>query len=155
MKPTGDTSWSDRVEALLACPYWVIDLLPAQVPADGAGQFFAVERLLREEPHRSETRRRFAEVLLRLNCYHDFRVFCDDDESGTPNPDPRGLEELVLADRGMACILIDDGESLLTVPDDSTCMTLYDPAPALLELVEALATASGLFVWQPPQGAGD
>ena len=30
------------IEELLQKPYWVIDFLPQQVPADSAGQFFAV-----------------------------------------------------------------------------------------------------------------
>ena len=31
------------MEELLQKPCWVIDFLPEQVPADAAGQFFAVE----------------------------------------------------------------------------------------------------------------
>ena len=31
------------VDELLQCPYWVIDILPSQVPKDSPGQYFAVE----------------------------------------------------------------------------------------------------------------
>ena len=33
----------DRIEELLQTPYWIIDILPMQVPKDSAGQYFAVE----------------------------------------------------------------------------------------------------------------
>ncbi len=32
------------VEELLQCPYWIIDILPLQVPEDSPGQYFAVEK---------------------------------------------------------------------------------------------------------------
>ena len=32
------------VEELLECPYWIIDILPLQVPKDSPGQYFAVEK---------------------------------------------------------------------------------------------------------------
>ena len=32
------------IDELLQAPYWIVDILPEQVPADGPGQYFAVER---------------------------------------------------------------------------------------------------------------
>ena len=32
------------IETLLNKPYWVIDILPEQVPEDSAGQYFAIEQ---------------------------------------------------------------------------------------------------------------
>ena len=32
------------VEELLQCPYWIIDILPSQVPEDSPGQYFNVSR---------------------------------------------------------------------------------------------------------------
>jgi len=32
------------VEELLQCPYWIVDILPSQVPEDSPGQYFAVEK---------------------------------------------------------------------------------------------------------------
>ena len=37
---------SRTIEELLNTPYWIIDILPKQVPAGGAGQYFAVEKYL-------------------------------------------------------------------------------------------------------------
>ena len=36
--------FDDMMGALLEGPYWIVDILPEQVPADAAGQYFAVER---------------------------------------------------------------------------------------------------------------
>ena len=32
------------IDELLQKPYWIIDILPEQVPADSPGQYFAVEK---------------------------------------------------------------------------------------------------------------
>ena len=87
------------LERLLAEPYWVIDLLPAQVPADSPGQFFGVERHLLASPWHRRLRRSFAEVLLKLNCYHDLVVYRGERPRGRANPSPRKLERWVRANR--------------------------------------------------------
>jgi hypothetical protein len=32
------------IEELLQCPYWIIDILPSQVPENSPGQYFTVEK---------------------------------------------------------------------------------------------------------------
>jgi hypothetical protein len=137
------------LERLLAEPYWVIDLLPAQVPADSPGQFFGVERHLLASPWHRRLRRSFAEVLLKLNCYHDLVVYRGERPRGRANPSPRKLERWVRANRETLAIHLTSADALVTIDTDATNMTLYHPSPALLELVRAVAAASGLFVWQP------
>ena len=39
----------DRIEELLQTPYWIIDILPKQVPKDSPGQYFAVEDFFLKE----------------------------------------------------------------------------------------------------------
>ena len=39
----GDAA-AEEPERLLEAPYWVIDVLPEQIPADADGQYFAVEK---------------------------------------------------------------------------------------------------------------
>ena len=36
--------FDEMMGALLEGPYWIVDILPGQVPAEAAGQYFAVER---------------------------------------------------------------------------------------------------------------
>ena len=38
------------IEEYLNKPYWVIDILPKQVPADGRGQYFRIEKFFLEHP---------------------------------------------------------------------------------------------------------
>ena len=138
------------VERLLQQPYWVIDMLPKQVPQDSKGQFFVVERYYLEEPRHKCLCRQFADVLLKLNCYHDLLVSRNGGDEWL-YPDPRMLDKWLTESlqNGHLCVLIDDGEALITFSGGDTNLTLYNPSPALLELVRQLATAAGLFLWQP------
>lgn len=130
-------------------PYWVVDFLPCQVPQDSRGQFFAVERYYLEEPRHERLCRQFADVLLKLNCYHDLTVSHGDE--WVKNPEPALLVEwlTVALQHGHLCALIDDGESLITANGGDIHMTLYSPSEAILELVGKLAIAAGLFLWKP------
>ena len=47
------------IDDLLQTPYWIIDILPMQVPADSPGQFFAVERYYLAEERMALRRSRF------------------------------------------------------------------------------------------------
>ena len=134
------------VEGLLEKPYWVVDLLPYQVPENSRGQFFAVERYYLEEPRHKRLCRQFADVLLKLNCYHDLTVSHGDE--WVKNPAPAVLAEWLTESlqHGHLCALIDDGTSLITASGGDIYMTLYNPSPDLLELVRNLANAAGLFL---------
>lgn len=138
-----------NVDDFLQKPYWVIDCLPRQVPADAEGQFFAIEHLLLERTRGAELRRRFASVLLMVNCYHGLVVFRGEDARGKTNPRPDKLEKWVMRNREHLCIALPSEQALIVVPAESTCMTLYNPAAPLLDEVRAIASACGLFVWQP------
>lgn len=140
------------VEQLLEAPYWVIDFLPMQVPQDSAGQFFAVEQYYLEEPQHERLCRQFADVLLKLNCYYDLLVSRDGGDEWL-YPDPKMLEKWLMESlqNGHLCVLIGDGEALITASGGDTNLTLYNPSPALLELVRHLVIAAGLFLWQPPK----
>lgn len=144
-----EKDYDEIVERLLESPYWVVDFLPRQVPQEGGGQFFAVEQYYLEEPQHERLCRQFADVLLKLNCYHDLLVNYDD--KWVKNPEPATLvARLIDALRhGHLCALIDDGEALITASGGDTNITLYNPSPDLLRLAQQLASATGLFLWQP------
>ena len=137
------------IEDLLQKPCWVIDLLPRQVPEGSEGQFFAVEQLLLDGPRHIELRHGFARVLLMLNCYHDLVVFRGESECGKTNPKPEKLEKWITRNKEHLCIALPSEQALIVVPTDSTCLALHNPTPHLLDEVRAIASACGLFVWQP------
>lgn len=137
------------IETLLNKPYWVIDFLPEQVPDGSAGQFFAVEEYYLRKPALSTLRRRFTDILLKLNCYYDFQVCAADSEEFVRNPAPDILASRVLDTQENLCILLPREDALITLDRDDTCMTVYNPSETLLNRLRLLATAEGLFLWQP------
>ena len=62
------------IDELLQKPYWIIDILPMQVPKDSPGQYFAVEKYFLEEERLSEIKQKHIHVILKLNCYRDLSI---------------------------------------------------------------------------------
>ena len=125
------------VDELLQTPYWIIDILPGQVPKDSPGQFFAVESyMLREQM--ASIKQRHINLMLKLNCYLDISI---DEEM---NPSPERIAEKMR--KRYLYLMI--GESMILSEPDDTHMTLFNPDENLLEMVRSLATAEGLFVWE-------
>lgn len=128
--------------------YWVVDFLPKQVPENAGGRFFSVEDYYLEPSRYAVLRERFCEVLLKLYCYYDLRLFIGDDTEGLFNPNPERLANLVKGNQCNLCILVGTSDALVTLSRDDMCMTVYAPAENLLELIRTLAGAVGLFVWK-------
>ena len=139
------------IEELLTRPYWVIDFLPEQVPEGSPGQFFAVEGWYLRQPAAGGLRRRFAEILLKLNCYVDFSVCFADEDAFTVNPGPDLLSAWILESRKELCVLLPGENALITLNHDDICMTVYNPSEALLDRLKPLVFSAGLFLWQPGQ----
>ena len=142
---------TDIIENLLSKPYWLIDVLPKQVPAGSAGQYFKAERYFLS--WLDEISRKFARILIRLNCYCDLHVSTDGESwilNGSPGDLARRFEESA-ASLSPLSILIGSDDVLLTFSGDDHYMTLYNPDEELLELVNQCAQAEGLFVWGPKQ----
>ena len=140
------------IEELLEQPYYIMDILPMQVPADSGGQYFKVEQYYLKDIERLS--HQYAHVLLKLNCYYDL-AFSHDAEHWQPNPEPEEIVQMVNAclseEPSEACLYITLAEEsmLLTLQRDTTHMTLYNPTDELLRLYGQLASSEGLFVWSP------
>ena len=129
--------------------YWVVDFLPKQVPENGGGRFFSLEQYYLEPTRYAVLREQFSEILLKLYCYYDLRLFIGDDSEGIFNPEPEMFADLVKGNQDNLCILVSTSEALITLSRDDMCMTVYAPSEDLLELIRTLAGAVGLFVWKP------
>ena len=141
----------DIIDFLLSKPYWLIDVLPKQVPAGSPGQYFKVERYFLSRL--DEISRKFALILIRLNSYYDLQVSTDG-ETWILNESPEDLVrrfEESIASHSPLSILVGSDEVLLTFSGDDHYMTLYNPDEELLELARQCAGAEGLFVWGPRQ----
>lgn len=130
--------------------FWVVDFLPKQVPENAGGRFFSVEQYYLEPSRYVVMRERFSDILLKLYCYYDLRLFVDDDTEGVAHPEPELLASHIKDNQGDLRILIGASEGFITLSRDDTHMTVYAPSEDLLELIRTLAGgAVGLFVWKP------
>ena len=137
------------IENLLKKPYWLIDILPKQVPAGSAGQYFKVERFLLSRL--DEISRKFARILIRLNCYYDLQVSTDGGtwiQNESPECLVRRFEESVTTHSPLS-ILVGSAEALITFSGDDHYMTLYGRNEETLNLINSIATAEGLHLWKP------
>lgn len=140
------------IEEFLEQPYYVMDILPKQVPADSGGQYFKVEEFYLKDMERLS--RQYADVLLKLNCYYGL-AFSHDAEHWQLNPEPEKVVKMVKAclseepTEWFLYVLLEEESMLLTLQRDTTYMTLYNPADEYLQLIGQLASAVGLFVWSP------
>ena len=141
----------DIIDSLLSKPYWLIDVLPKQVPAGSAGQYFKAERYFLS--WLDELSWKFARILIRVNCYYDLQVSTDGETwilNESPGDLARRFEDSAAVHSPLS-VLVGSGDALITFSGDDHYMTLYNPDEELLELVRQCAQAEGLFVWGPKQ----
>ena len=128
----------DRIEELLNKPYWIVDILPKQVPKDSPGQYFTIENYFLKE-QLEEIKQKHINVILKLNCYLDLSL------DGELNPSPDRTAAIMME----KYVYIMIGESMILSEPDDTHMTIFNPDESLLELVRPIALAEGMFVWKP------
>lgn len=133
----------DVVDRLLEGTYWVVDFLPVQVPACSSGRYGDVERYVLSSGRAA--RAKFG-LMLRLMCYVDLKVRVADADTWL-RPAPQEFARMV--ERSYLTVLC--GQALIVSDPDDTYLTVFNPSERLLDLLRKLATAEGLFVWQPPQ----
>ena len=135
------------VDDYLEESYWLIDILPKQVPANSHGQYFGIERYWLQEPQFSRICRKFASLLMKLNCYYEVSV-TDASGTGSVSLQPESLEKM-LTSGGAIYMAMDSENAMIGFNGDDHYMTLYNPSNELLELISQLASSEGLFVWKP------
>ena len=127
-------------------PYWLIDILPKQVPANSRGQYFKIEKYWLEQPQFGRICRKFACLLMKLNCYYEVSI-ANADGAVSVSLQPESLEKMLIG--GDAVYMVMDSENaMIGFNGDDHYMTLYNPSNDLLELISLLASSEGLFVWK-------
>lgn len=132
-------------DEMLQKPYWIIDILPKQVPENSPGRYFAVEKYYLEEERLAAVKRRHIDLILKLYCY---RVLAID---GEPQADPS--PEHIAREMTERTLCVRSGDALILSEPDALHMTLFNPDGELLDLIRELAAGEGLFVWKPPAGS--
>ncbi len=150
--PGKEETMEEAVERLLEEPYWIVDLLPEQVPADSPGSYFRVEEYYRQGKRFKELKSRYADMLLKLCCYYDVRMMTASREEPLKDPSPAGIAAGAEKERWMN-LLFPAEDALITLNREDLYMTVYHPSDNLLATVQKLANAAGLFLWQPNTSA--
>lgn len=139
------------IDDYLEKPYWVVDILPRQVPPNANGQFFRIEDYLLKHPQIDAIYKKFFHVLLKLNCYDDM-AYGQNGENWSMNPSPQDVERMMtccMQEKSMLYVWMASSRALIVLSPDDTHLTVYSPTKEVLELIGALAAAEGLFVWKP------
>ena len=90
------------IDELLQTSYWIIDILPKQVPAHSPGQYFKIEDYYLDKSRVSQIKKKHLNVILKLNCYKDISL----DEETQINPSPERVEKEMMS--RYLCIMIDN-----------------------------------------------
>ena len=148
---TNPRQYDDLIGKLLEGPCWIADVLPEQVPGDSDGQYFAVERYYLQPDRLCTLRRRFAEILLRLNCYDDMTVSFDSCESWERNPDPEEFADKLVSMSGNSFLraIFEAQGVMIDIEPDDTYVAGEGPESRLLGRLRALATAEGFLFGSP------
>ena len=125
------------IEELLEKPYWILDILPKQVPKDSPGQYFAIEDFFLKE-QLTEIKKKHIDVILKLNCYVDISI------DGEKNPAPERIRDIMM-ERYVYIML---GDSMILSEPDDTHMTVFNPDKELMDLIREISSSEGLFVWK-------
>ena len=135
------------IDDYLEKEYWVIDILPKQVPANSHGQYFKIEKYFLAHPQIDIIRRKFANILIKLNCYEDIEVWHGMEER-VLNPTPEILS-VWLQERRLLYVVLKSADAMIGIDGYDHYMTLYNPNEKLIETVRQIAAAEGLFIWKP------
>jgi len=142
--------WKD-LEPYFEKPYWVVDILPKQVPENSRGQYFRIEEYYLCHPQLDVIYQKFSHIFLKLNCYDDMAV-SQDGENWVVNPAPHDLVGMVtnaVTPKSMFHAFLMSADTLFVANGDDLYFTIYNPTAELLELLGSLASAEGLFLWKP------
>jgi hypothetical protein len=141
--------WRD-LESYMEKTYWVVDILPKQVPENSRGQYFKIEEYYLFHPQVDAIYKKFSDIFLKLNCYDDMAV-SQDGENWVINPAPHDLVDMVtntMNPNSMFYAFLKSADTLLVTTGD-TYFTIYNPTTEILDLLRSLASAEGLFLWKP------
>lgn len=139
------------IDELLEQPYWIVDILPVQVPAYSQGKYAEFEQYYLQEPQLSQLRRKYLALLLKLNCYYDLSASIDGGDHWTKNPKPQLMESWLVHDENIRVlhVMMAEQNTLLVMDFCDTYMTVYHPQKEALQTLGTLADSEGLFIWQP------
>ena len=141
------------VERLLEDDYWIIDILPSQIPIEKQAEYRALTDEYFESDKIAELHRRYAEILTMINSRYNTAMLCMPEDDWTISPHDNAVKDAVIhhTERGCVDLLIPEEDTLISLQAEDLYITVYHPTKEILSLLRKAVSESGFYIWQTPQ----
>lgn len=141
------------VERLLEDDYWIIDILPSQIPIEKQAEYRALTDEYFESGKIAELHRRYAEILTMINSRYNTAMLCMPEDEWTISPHNNDVKDAVIhhTERGCVDLLLTEEETLISLQAEDLYITVYHPTEEILSLLRQAVSESGFYIWQTPQ----
>lgn len=141
------------VERLLEDDYWIIDILPSQIPIEKQAEYRALTDEYFESGKVAQLHRRYADILTMINSRFKTAMLCMPEDEWTISPDDVAVKDAVIhhTEQGCVDLLLTEEETLISLQAEDLYITVYHPTEELLSLLRQAVSESGFYIWQTPQ----
>ena len=141
------------VERLLEDDYWIIDILPSQIPIEKQAEYRALTDEYFESGKVAQLHRRYADILTMINSRFKTAMLCMPEDEWTISPHNNDVRDAVMhhTERGCVDLLLPEEETLISLQAEDLYITVYHPTEEILSLLRQAVSESGFYIWQTPQ----
>ena len=141
------------VERLLEDDYWIIDILPSQIPIEKQAEHRALTDEYFESGKVAQLHRRYADILTMINSRFKTAILCMPEDEWTISPHNNDVKDAVMhhTERGCVNLLLPEEETLISLQAEDLYITVYHPTEEILSLLRQAVSESGFYIWQTPQ----
>ena len=141
------------VERLLEDDYWIIDILPSQIPIEKQAEYRALTDEYYESGKVAELHRRYADILTMINGRFKTAMLCMPEDEWTISPCDIAVKDAVIhhTERGCVDLLLPEEETLISLQSEDLYITVYHPTEEILSLLRQAVSKQGFYIWQTPQ----
>ena len=141
------------VERLLEDDYWIIDILPSQIPIEKQAEYRALTDEYFESGKVAQLHRRYADILTMINSRFKTAMLCMPEDEWTISPDDVAVKDAVIhhTEQGCVDLLLTEEETLISLQAEDLYITVYHPTEEILSLLRQAVSESGFYIWQTPQ----
>ena len=141
------------VERLLEDDYWIIDILPSQIPIEKQAEYRALTDEYFESGKVAQLHRRYADILTMINSRFKTAILCMPEDEWTISPHNNDVKDAVMhhTERGCVDLLLPEEETLISLQAKDLYITVYHPTDEIISLLRQAVSESGFYIWQTPQ----
>lgn len=141
------------VERLLEDDYWIIDILPSQIPIEKQREYRALTDEYSESGKVAELHWQYADILTFINNRFSTAMLCMPEDEWTISPADTAVTDAVIrhTERGCVDLLLPDEDVLFSLQAEDLNITVYHPTEEILSLLRQAVSKQGFYIWQTPQ----